>query len=148
MASVKFKVLNEKDFEKKLRGQSKDITQNIIRAVNSAATNTRNTAVVSILQNSRSGPQVTRYNPKRTIRVSAEGDPPASDSGFLANNISVKIDADGFGASVLSNADYSEFLEFGTIKMAARPFMQPALEENKKKFNDNVQKAIKKGLKR
>ena len=148
MASVRMKVLNRSSFEKKLRGQSKDITKNIIRAVNSAANNTRNTAVVSILQNARAGAQVTRYNPTRTIRISQEGGPPASDSGFLANNISFKIDADGFGATVLSNADYSAFLEFGTIKMGARPFMQPALEENKKKFNDNVKKAIRKGLKR
>ena len=34
MASVRMKVLNRSSFEKKLRGQSKDITKNIIRAVN------------------------------------------------------------------------------------------------------------------
>ena len=41
---------------------------------------------------------------------------------------------DRLGASVESNADYSAALEFGTSKMSARPFMQPALEENRPKI--------------
>lgn len=53
------------------------------------------------------------------------------------------VDADGFGASVESRADYSSFLEFGTSKMAARPFMQPALEENKPKINRLAKQMIK-----
>ena len=33
-----------------------------------------------------------------------------------------------------SRADYSKFLEFGTAKMRARPFMFPALEKNRNKI--------------
>ena len=35
---------------------------------------------------------------------------------------------------VISAAPYSKALEFGTTTMDARPFMQPALEKNKKKI--------------
>ena len=40
----------------------------------------------------------------------------------------------GFKAEIISTADYSAALEFGTSKMAARPFMQPSLEENRPKI--------------
>ena len=65
---------------------------------------------------------------------SAAGEPPKTDEGILASNIVLKIDTNGLGVDVESRADYSEGLEFGTSKMAARPFMQPALEENKPKI--------------
>ena len=147
MAGITIKILNESRFKTDLNNKSKTVTNNIIRTINQTANAVRNTAVVSIIQNSRAGAEVTRYSPKRTIRISKAGDPPASDTGYLANQIAVKIDANGMGADVISNADYSEALEFGTLKMPARPFMQPALEENRKKFDTNMAKAIRQGLK-
>lgn len=147
MAGISIKIVNESRFKTDLNNKSKTVTNNIIRTINQTANAVRNTAVVSIIQNSRAGAEVTRYSPKRTIRISKAGDPPASDTGYLANQIAVKIDANGMGADVISNADYSEALEFGTLKMPARPFMQPALEENRKKFDTNMAKAIRQGLK-
>lgn len=147
MAGITVKIVNESRFRTDLNNKSKSVTNNIIRTINQTANAIRNTAVVSIIQNSRAGAEVTRYNPKRTIRISKAGDPPAADTGYLANQIAVKIDANGMGADVISNADYSEALEFGTLKMPARPFMQPALEENRKKFDTNMAKAIRQGLK-
>jgi len=147
MAGISIKIVNESRFRTDLNNKSKSVTNNIIRTINQTANAIRNTAVVSIIQNSRAGAEVTRYSPKRTIRISKAGDPPASDTGYLANQIAVKIDANGMGADVISNADYSEALEFGTLKMPARPFMQPALEENRKKFDTNMAKAIRQGLK-
>ena len=94
----------------------------------------RNTAVQSITEGGKSGVTYELYNPRRTHTASAAGEPPASDTGYLVNNIYLDIDVDGLGASVESRAEYSSFLEFGTSKMAARPFMQPALEENRPKI--------------
>ena len=94
----------------------------------------RNTAVQSITEGGKSGVTYELYNPRRTHTASAAGEPPASDTGYLVNNIYLDIDTDGLGASVESRAEYSSFLEFGTSKMAARPFMQPALEENRPKI--------------
>jgi len=88
----------------------------------------RNTAVKSIQQHQSQG--VTYGN----HTASTAGNPPNSDTGYLASNIFVKKDNNGKGASVESRADYSEALEFGTSKMGARPFLQPALEENRRKI--------------
>jgi len=96
----------------------------------------RNTAVQSIQSHKSSGRVYEKYNPRRTHTASTAGNPPNTDTGFLVNNIHLVIDSDGLGANVESRADYSEALEFGTSKMRARPFLQPALEENKQKIRN------------
>jgi HK97 gp10 family phage protein len=93
-----------------------------------------NTAKQSIQQSSSSGVTYEKYNPRRTHTASSAGNPPNTDTGFLVSNIHAVIDPDRLGGSVESRADYSGFLEFGTSKMKARPYLQPALEENKPKI--------------
>ena len=87
-----------------------------------------NEAKQSIQQHSSSGRTYGNHT------ASSAGNPPNSDTGYLANNIYLVIETDGFAADVESRADYSEHLEFGTSKMQARPFLQPALEANRKKI--------------
>ncbi len=130
MARVTTKITRKPRHRAILSDYEGDLRQLVGRAANLV----RNTAVQSINQGAKSGITYTLYNPRRTHRSSAAGEPPATDTGFLVNNIALKIDMDGLGANVESRANYSTFLEFGTSKMAARPFMQPALEENKPKI--------------
>lgn len=42
---------------------------------------------------------------------------------------------------------YGKFLEFGTSKMPARPFLQPAYEKNKSTIQKNIAETLKEGLK-
>ena len=94
----------------------------------------RNTAVKSIQSSSSGGRTYGNHT------SSAEGQPPNTDTGFLASNIFAIYDTDKLGCDVESRADYSEYLEFGTSKMRARPFMQPALEENRPKIKSMYRK--------
>jgi HK97 gp10 family phage protein len=51
-------------------------------------------------------------------------------TGYMANNISVepvKKTAASVTGTVDAKADYSSFVEFGTYKMSAEPFMRPAV---------------------
>ena len=51
-------------------------------------------------------------------------------TGFMANNIlvePVKKTATSVTGTVDAKADYSSFVEFGTYKMSAEPFMRPAV---------------------
>ena len=144
--TVNFKIINKRNFDKKLDLKNENVLKNLRKVVRVASNEVRNVAVESIVQNPRGGKTVTRYNPKRTIKISKEGDPPASDTGFLAGNIHLVIDADRLGASVESRAKYSEFLEFGTKDMVARPFLQPALERGKAKYKAMFKQAVKKGI--
>lgn len=47
------------------------------------------------------------------------------DTGALRNSITVS--SDGSGAEVIAGKDYAVFVEFGTYKTAAQPFLVPAL---------------------
>jgi len=53
----------------------------------------------------------------------------------------------GIDKSDNSKIYYGKFLEFGTSKMSARPFMQPAYEKNKDNIQKNIAETLKEGLK-
>ena len=74
-----------------------------------------------------------RYNPRRTHQASAPGQAPASDTGNLVSQIIVRP-KNPDEVAVESNALYSSFLEFGTSKMLARPFLFPATERSRPKI--------------
>jgi HK97 gp10 family phage protein len=106
----------------------------------------RGEAVRSIQQGSKSGKTYKRYNPTRTHKASAPGEAPASDTGFLVSNIRVKEEKDV--VQVRSEASYSKFLEYGTSKMLARPFLFPAFEKSKPKIAEVIFRKIKQSLDR
>ena len=71
-------------------------------------------------------------------QASSAGQPPATDTGNLGNNISCSVKARADGAvvgQIIAATEYAVHLEFGTSQMAARPFMTPALRQNRKKIN-------------
>lgn len=96
----------------------------------------RGIAVKGILAGNKTGRTYTRGGVTHT--ASAAGEYPASDTGFLASNIHVVRSTTGLSGAVESRANYSEFLEFGTSKMAARPFLQPSAEEVRPKIRRKI----------
>lgn len=72
--------------------------------------------------------------------ASSAGNPPAIDSGTLVNSIYVYKLAIG-KRMISAGTDYAFLLEFGSQKMAARPFMMPMLyelEDQSGVFFDNL----------
>jgi len=58
-------------------------------------------------------------------------------TGFMANNIlvePVKKTATSVTGTVNAKADYSSFVEFGTYKMSAQPFIRPAVSAGQSVF--------------
>lgn len=76
-------------------------------------------------------------------RASAPGEAPATDSGKLVGSIRYKKKSDT-QHEVSINSEYALALEVGTSRMAARPFITPALQNAKKKLLKAI-KAINKG---
>jgi len=78
-------------------------------------------------------------------RASAPGEPPAIDTGLLVNTIGVMQEpgsASGLKAIVTPNADYAPHLEFGTTKMAPRPFLRPAFERARDGFEAGLRSLL------
>jgi phage gpG-like protein len=59
-------------------------------------------------------------------QASAPGEMPAIDTGALA--ASIQTDVQKTKGTVYTNMEYSEFLEYGTVNMEARPYFTPAAE--------------------
>lgn len=78
---------------------------------------------------------------------SRPGEPPNQDTGVLANSIET-TQPSTLRVLVTSNAGYSAALEFGTSKMAARPFMRPARDAKRKEVKTLVEQAMARAVKR
>lgn len=78
---------------------------------------------------------------------SSPGEPPNNDTGVLANNIET-VQINRLKVEVSSNAPYSQALEFGTSKIAARPFMAPAANAKRRDVERLVDRAVKRGVRR
>jgi hypothetical protein len=67
-----------------------------------------------------------RTNIDVSDRASRPGDPPAPDTGALRNSIDYELTSETT-SRVGTNSVYAEPLEFGTTRIAPRPFMRPSL---------------------
>lgn len=72
---------------------------------------------------------------------STPGQAPNQDTGVLGNNIETVL-RESTVCEVSSNAPYSAPLEFGTSKMAARPFMAPARDQERPEVVKLVTRAL------
>ena len=141
--NLKFSIKDLANFNKKLSKRlKKDALVQVKRNVSRGVMLVRNTAVEEIQRGSKTGETYQVYSPRRTHTSSAPGEYPATDTGFLVSQISTDVQTRGNQVigQIISSAPYSKHLEFGTTKMAARPFMQPSLEKNKRKIRDIFKK--------
>lgn len=129
------KIAGAAQFTAKLRNNSVQAAQVIDNAVFELANRVETDAFNSIKEGSVSD---AGHVP------SAPGEPPNNDSSVLADNIeTIRGSEPGtIKYTVSSNAPYAAFLEFGTSKMAARPYMRPALEKNRERISKRLAAAI------
>lgn len=78
---------------------------------------------------------------------SKPGEPPNNDTGVLANNIETTQVAP-LVVEVGSNAPYAAALEFGTSKMASRPYMAPARDAKKQEVVQLVRQAVDRAVRK
>lgn len=78
---------------------------------------------------------------------SSPGEPPQNDTGVLAGNIEVRRPAP-LHAQIVSSAPYSRHLEFGTSRMAARPFLEPAAQTTRAEVRAKTVKAVNRAIRK
>ena len=84
--------------------------------------------------------RLRRGEPRPSHQASAPGQYPASDSGRLASSVMIDLPTPGgLTGRVGTNVQYGPMLEFGTSKMAARPWLLPSFTQAK----INVEKKLK-----
>ena len=86
-------------------------------------------------------------NAKQEI-TKAVYDTPESKSGYvrtgrLRNSISYGVDTDEPAVYIGSNVEYAPYVELGTSKMRARPYLKPAVENYAGEYKDLLEQAMK-----
>jgi len=129
------KFTDPKKLQAHLKKRATTIAKKNVRKVVSRATMMVESTAQESIKQKGTGRSYTRKGITHT--ASAAGNPPATDSGFLGQNITMNVTSKPDGSvigQVISASPYSKALEFGTTNMQARPFMQPALNKNKNKI--------------
>jgi HK97 gp10 family phage protein len=114
------------------------------RAMRATAEAVRSTAIRSMQSDSKTGTTYLRgkgQNLSTTHQASAPGQSPAVDTGGLIR--SARVEARDMSATLVFGAEYASDLEYGTTKMAARPFLAPAIQANQNTMRDEVLKSLK-----
>ncbi len=145
--SFKIDAKNRK-VELRIANLGKATSKGINQAFYSIGKDLKGTAQQSIIDPPKTG-RIYRVRGKRH-QASAAGEAPANLTGALKDSIDFKV---GSSNSMRFEAgdgkvNYAGFLEDGTSKMAARPFMIPAIKANERNaiahFEREILKTIKK----
>jgi HK97 gp10 family phage protein len=78
-----------------------------------------------------------------TIARKVTGDSPLLETGALRDSIKHNVDPNGKEAAVGTDLDYAKYLEFGTSKMPARPFLGGALIAKEHEIGEGVFAEVK-----
>lgn len=64
------------------------------------------------------------------------------DTGALRRSIRLSLENNNLKAVVKTNVPYAKFVEYGTIRQKAQPYMRPSLRVQKGKFIKAVKNAV------
>lgn len=138
---VNFKVKGGDALRAALSNMSTEVQAEVGKAVLGSAVELRGDVVKAVHNGPASGRVYKKTKPNRTHQASAPGQAPQTDTGRLANSIFFDKVGD-LSAVVGSSVIYALYLEYGTTRMAARPFFRPAVEKMKPKFRRRLERAI------
>lgn len=63
-------------------------------------------------------------------------------TGQTRRSIDMTIEGDGMTGKVKPNTEYSPYVEYGTRKMTAQPFVKPAYNEQKEQFKQDMRRLV------
>lgn len=119
------KITGSKELVSALNRLESSVTQAMIEGLEKAAIKIHESAVKGIMTQSMG----RRYG---NHIASRPGDPPNTDTGRLVGSVRWELDTQSLTASVGSNLGYAVDLEFGTSRMAPRPWLAPAVRQNER----------------
>lgn len=109
-------------------GRSSEMT--VLETITDLVTDTHGNAIQGIQRGPKSGTVYRRGNVSH--QASAPGQYPASDTGRLAGSVRMEMPTQGnLTGRVGTAVAYGPYLEFGTSRMAARPWLLPSFERAK-----------------
>ena len=118
-------------------GGGKNIPNEITERLAIGANDIRNTIILSMRNTPKTGKHYKRG--KKTHIASSSGNPPAIDSGDLLKSIIFDVrKMEVEVGSIIDIPPYPRYLEEGTKKMDARPWLEPAVEKHQQEIVDDI----------
>ena len=124
MGKGRIEITGDKEYIALVERIKKELPKRLDAALFTGATDTMNEAKKSIQGHQSSGNVYQRGSISHT--ASTAGNPPNSDTGNLVQNITIQKINGGYDIGSRKGAPYGVYLEFGTSKMGARPWLTPA----------------------
>lgn len=142
---ISFEVVGSRDIAAELIAYGAKAVEVTDASAKRGALRLSNRIIKLLNKGSRTGIEYKRGGISHT--ASAAGEPPKSDTGFLASQVRPEIKkTTGSGnvvsASVVISSAYAGFLEEGTEDMAARPFVEPSFELEAPAITNDMAKSI------
>ena len=136
-----------KKMVKFLQSKQKKIVTEMGKALVKACALIQKDAMES-MRNTQIDTTKTYFTHNKTIghHPSAEGFPPAVDTGTLRRSITYQVDEnklEGEVGSVITNPPYGAYLELGTSRMKPRKWLQPAIDRNIGELKNIIGNTIK-----
>jgi len=128
---------------RKLLSLPESVTRGLKKEIALAGFLIQEQAIKSIQKGSRTGVKYKRAG--KSAQRSAPGEFPKTDRGRLVASINVSSDiaARGLIVRVGTNLKYGRALEFGTLKMAPRPWLVRTLKPNIKTIVQKISRQLK-----
>jgi len=141
MVNSRIEIKGDKEYIALINRMKNELPKRLDAALLTGSLDTMNEAKKSIQAHQSSGNTYTRRSVTHT--ASTAGNPPNSDTGNLVDNITIKKINGGYDVGSRKGAPYGVHLEFGTSKMAARPWLTPAFYLALEKLKTKMIKRLK-----
>lgn len=79
-------------------------------------------------------------------QASAPGEAPASDTGQLVNSVSTSVDESRLSGNVNFGSDHAAAMEYGTSRVAPRPYARPAVINKRDAIRQDIADEIGKAI--
>lgn len=118
------------------------VTNAALRIERSAKLLMKNTTRVSEGTRNPSGSMARHRVGKFRHLPSAPGFAPAPDTGRLVQSVTHTVAEDGNSARIGTAVFYGKILEYGSSRMSPRPWLRPAIDQNRAKIKADFAKML------
>lgn len=120
----------------------REAQKEVKKAIDATGLSLRGSVVKKYQRGPATGQIYEKYSPRRTHQASAPGEAPATDTGRLANSVTVE-DIGPLTIEVGTDVEYGPWLEFGTRTIEPRPNWVPSVQEEEPKYVKRIEAAIR-----
>lgn len=105
--------------------------------------------IIEITDNSKQFVDAMKYSAMRALEtcgLTAEGYAARLcpvDTGNLRNSITHLVQSDEPAAYIGSNVEYAAYVELGTYKMKAQPYLKPAIADHVNQYKQIIESELK-----